>query len=101
MRARLRAAPEAEGRRSCLAALEATGQGIVSSAALRLLVCLLRERASPEIQQIQGCRAQSLYCAITATGRPIPLVEVCSRNGAIKRLRPTALRPWKRQAAGS
>jgi len=39
----------------------------------------------------RGRRAQSLYCAIPATGRADPIDEACLRNGAIKRLRPTAL----------
>src|SRR5262249_44304973 len=33
----------------------------------------------------QGRRAQSLYCAIPATGRPTPSIEAGLRNGAIKR----------------
>src|SRR5262249_38708454 len=36
----------------------------------------------------QGRRAQSLYCAIPATGRPAHRRKL--RDGAIKRLRPTA-----------
>src|SRR5262249_21989077 len=37
----------------------------------------------------KGRRAQSLYCALPATGRPTRSTEACLRSGAIKRLRPT------------
>src|SRR4051794_31949151 len=53
------------------------------------------------VRLFQGRRAQSLYCAIPATRRPTPSAEACLRDGAIKRLRPTALLQQKTQTAGS
>jgi hypothetical protein len=51
---------------------------------------------SPEVEQTKARRAQSLYCALPATSRPAPSTDACLRNGAIKRLRPTALQePWE------